>query len=576
MLPAPSRRSPTPFFVPSYLRGSFCADTAARKYAEWKAKQEEVAAAVLGPNTTSTPSGQPATVPRGIVHDVVERPASLSEDAHVQPWPAQWSSHAKHANLDISVHGRVVRQLTAARNGHHDEGGAVRAVAPAPSEAGLYYYEVQVVHGYVVAVGFATDKPALVRLPGWEPESWAYHTDDGRLYDGNSQGKDYGPKCVPGDWIGAGINFNNSTAFFTKNGIRLNDVSPNIKLDKAYFPIVGLKKVGDWVKTNFGQDQFQFNIDGEYRKHTEKLLKPFRTVEGTDASALPEETNSLHKLVQDYLSHCGYAGTAKAYASEGVELEVGVEDGQSPGVSPIEQKEDHDMVNRQIIRTAVLDGDIDKALKRTRAVYPKVLDEPPEAYRTLEFKLKCRKFIEVIGKIRDLQSKRTASGVESMDVDDGPRSAEDVAAREHDEKTCALEKEALEYGRTLRDQYGQQESEEVRQALKDAFALLALSHEKDLGTLEGLLARRRQRAELAEELNSAIQESQGKPAESSLERLISHISACLDVTAEGGGLGAFINVRRDFLQSRNRPRRMGRSLDNLGLEARNEDHRNYS
>lgn len=159
-----------------------------------------------------------------------------------------------------------------------------------------------------------------------------------------------------------------------------------------------------------------------------------------------------------------------------------------------------------VIRAAVLEGDIDKALKRTRAVYPKVLDEPLEAYSDLEFKLQCRKFIEMVVRIKDVKasSKRIAPGVESMDVDDGPRSAEDVAAQEHDAKCRALEKEALEYGRKLRDRYGAHEHESVRQHLEDSFALLALHNAAHLGSLGELLDKRKQRGQLAEELNSAI------------------------------------------------------------------------
>lgn len=78
----------------------------------------------------------------------------------------------------------------------------------------------------VVSIGFQTDRASLNRLPGWEPETWAFHTDDGRLYDGNSHGKVYGPKCKAGDIIGAGLNFGDNTAFFTKNGIRLDSKSP--------------------------------------------------------------------------------------------------------------------------------------------------------------------------------------------------------------------------------------------------------------------------------------------------------------------------------------------------------------
>lgn len=59
---------------------------------------------------------------------------------------------------------------------------------------------------------------SLARLPGWEPESWAYHGDDGHSYSGHASGKHYGSKFAVGDFIGCGINFRTGTAFFTKNG----------------------------------------------------------------------------------------------------------------------------------------------------------------------------------------------------------------------------------------------------------------------------------------------------------------------------------------------------------------------
>ena len=44
------------------------------------------------------------------------------------------------------------------------------------------------------------------------------------------------------------------------------------------------------------------------------------------------------------------------------------------------------------IRAAILEGDMDTALKRTQVCYPDVLRENPRIY----FRLRCRKFVEMM------------------------------------------------------------------------------------------------------------------------------------------------------------------------------------
>lgn len=118
----------------------------------------------------------------------------------------------------------------------------------------------------------------LTRLPGWEPESWAYHGDDGDSYCSQASGKEYGPSFHAHDIIGCGVNFRTNTAFFTKNGVNLGltrSKSPsrfdtsNSKIGIAFrnirgkfYPSVGMKKPGEHIKVNFGQSPFIFDIDG--------------------------------------------------------------------------------------------------------------------------------------------------------------------------------------------------------------------------------------------------------------------------------------------------------------------------
>lgn len=57
-----------------------------------------------------------------------------------------------------------------------------------------------------------------------------------------------------------------------------------------------------------------------------------------------------------------------------------------------------DFTDKLEIRTAILQGDIDKAIKLTTTHYPRALDENPE----IVFRLKCRKFVEMIRRCSEL------------------------------------------------------------------------------------------------------------------------------------------------------------------------------
>jgi hypothetical protein len=46
--------------------------------------------------------------------------------------------------------------------------------------------------GYA-GVGFCTAGVNMDRLPGWEPESYGYHGDDGNAFRSDGKGRRYGP-----------------------------------------------------------------------------------------------------------------------------------------------------------------------------------------------------------------------------------------------------------------------------------------------------------------------------------------------------------------------------------------------
>jgi SPRY domain len=79
-----------------------------------------------------------------------------------------------------------------------------------------------------IGIGFSSKTVPLSRLPGWEPESWAYHGDDGHSFCCQNSGKHYGPPFTAGDVIGCGVNFRTGSAFFTKNGDHLGWFPPSL------------------------------------------------------------------------------------------------------------------------------------------------------------------------------------------------------------------------------------------------------------------------------------------------------------------------------------------------------------
>ena len=76
-----------------------------------------------------------------------------------------------------------------------------------PPSLPLYYFEVEVVskgrEGYI-GLGFCTADVNMDRLPGWEPQSYGYHGDDGNAFRSDGKGRKYGPQFETGQPFPAG------------------------------------------------------------------------------------------------------------------------------------------------------------------------------------------------------------------------------------------------------------------------------------------------------------------------------------------------------------------------------------
>jgi hypothetical protein len=77
-------------------------------------------------------------------------------------------------------------------------------------------------------------------LRRWDPNTYGYHGDDGRKYQGTAKGEEYGPTFGSGDTIGACINMARQEVFFTKNGVKLKPAFRNVR--GTLFPVVALHR----------------------------------------------------------------------------------------------------------------------------------------------------------------------------------------------------------------------------------------------------------------------------------------------------------------------------------------------
>ncbi|TVY48508.1 Uncharacterized protein LOCC1_G001221 [Lachnellula occidentalis] len=253
------------FFIPSYLKGSKYIQKLEESHrARLRAQKEEPQAQSSQSGSLSTSASslnlhtKLAPSHRGMTYDIIEK-APPVEDETVPRLPSRWSSTDKYGGLEVLSDGQEVKFTGPKSDRDRDhEACAIRADYPMPTQAGIYYYEVTII------------SRKREELPGWEPESWAYHGDDGHSFGGQSSGKHYGPPFAATDVIGCGVNFRTGCAFFTKNGDFLRDAFREIKSNIKLFPSVGMKKSGEHVRINFGQTPFVFDIDGMMVEESEE------------------------------------------------------------------------------------------------------------------------------------------------------------------------------------------------------------------------------------------------------------------------------------------------------------------
>ncbi|EYB34546.1 hypothetical protein FG05_30015 [Fusarium graminearum] len=127
-----------------------------------------------------------------------------------------------------------------------------RTEEPIPPNDEGFYFEVKLRHlpgNQVFMIGFCGAEIPIDRAPGWDPGSWAYHTDDGGLFEGDGHAVISNPEhiCKEGDVIGCGVKFDTGKGYRTRNGVSLDSGDAFrdgwLKVGKLY-PCVGFRDDG--------------------------------------------------------------------------------------------------------------------------------------------------------------------------------------------------------------------------------------------------------------------------------------------------------------------------------------------
>ncbi|KAL8692549.1 MAG: hypothetical protein Q9218_002442 [Villophora microphyllina] len=510
-------------FIPSYLRNSrYIERVQAAREAKIAAQREVPPTHNSGNGALSSRSSSvslPKLAPshRGMSYEVIEHQPPEVHDRW-SSLPSKWAETDKSQAMAIGDDGLEVHFIGGGSKLHDHEAAAVRTDHPMPVQGGIYYYEVTILSkgkDGMIGIGFSGPKVSLEKLPGWEPDSWGWHGDDGNTFCCQMTGKKYGPIFTTGDVIGCGINFMTGCAFFTKNGVHQGTAFRDLK-DINVYPSVGMGRPNAQVTVNFGQKPFVYDIDDLIRRERTAINEEINATSSSSLHSQVDESTFLKELVAQFFDHEGFIETAKAFQDEVQAESRALQTGIEALSINVPTEEDLDASNRQKIRAAIMDGDIDKALKRTNAYYPKVLRDHSHVY----FRLRCQKFVEMIRQTAEIleasptKSAKSSNGHGSadidtdhleMDVDDQKNETEDWDQMEMEEADTSVKygellEDTVRYGQVLKQEF--KDDPNTDDAFNEIFALFL--YEDPRKSPQAHLLDRAGRLPVAEELNSAI------------------------------------------------------------------------
>jgi hypothetical protein len=342
-----------------------------------------------------------------------------------------------------------------------------------------------------IGLGLCAGDVALERLPGWEKNSIGYHGDDGHIFRDSGVGSPYGPTYSTGDTVGCCWNCITGDVFFTKEGVRLKRAFRNVRPTRlrrgvasipgerragnggarsgssnssssssggdggagtsgashlpwaagatrspqwlssyeGWYPVVGMRTVGEIVEANFGQKPFRFDIEPYVREEVEMFLDSIvaATADNDDEdehSSVLHEQCALQNVVLDYLLTEGYVETARAFSKTVFPPERLVSQGDvhaAPEMDPPRSSPRHQLRQQKLpqalsdasIRASIMDyilrGEIEQARSLGAEHYPRFFQSPaslgdcsaPASETALDQQLaaillRCQEFREVL------------------------------------------------------------------------------------------------------------------------------------------------------------------------------------
>ncbi|KAI8078456.1 concanavalin A-like lectin/glucanase domain-containing protein [Thamnidium elegans] len=510
--------------------------------------------------------------------------------------PTFWNTKDKSKNIEVGSNGLDLSYIGPGIQETH--AALVRSNFPMRPQCGIFYYEMKVLSkgddGFI-GIGFCCSSNKLERLPGWDLNSWGYHGDDGHSFAGSGTGKDYGPRFSTGDTIGCGVNFADYSAFYTKNGRHLGTAFRSMELKKPIYPAIGLRTPRERVTTNFGHEPFVFDIEQFVKDQKLQFIKEItQDVNKTPKSLMKiQDKEATDQLILSYLIHHGYTNTAKAVVQNtGHVSEQELFLSNNTDISKIGER---DMEERQLIRAAIVKGDIEEAMKLIDMYFPGVLQEEGRG-KELQLGLKCGRFIEIMREYFEYNKSRTShykrvndvpetcctnslnrttsqkrrlsyaaiaaslspsnstelSKSDMMDIDHLSDNAlcgnvwESASSATNNKCSTTSEinngsdeylNRAVEYGKLLREEY----PEKIDSSLKDPVSLLAYSKLDNCSVAYLLDISRRDL--LATKVNAAILAFQNRPEMPAIERVYRQVMLCnKELVCEGNGKAALINI----------------------------------
>ena len=149
--------------------------------------------------------------------------------------------------------------------------------SPIPSNVKKYYFEIFVEkegENQEICIGLTRANPEHKngRYPGWDKNTVGYHGHTGHIMQDHAyEFRVKSEKFGTGDKVGCvflreiidGVPL--VLCFFTKNGKYLDTIRclPDIE----YYPTIGMGSNGASIKTNFGDNEFCYNISGKTHKY---------------------------------------------------------------------------------------------------------------------------------------------------------------------------------------------------------------------------------------------------------------------------------------------------------------------